>query len=288
MQSLMRIILVAAVAVVGGWVDAASAQQNARRARRAMQAQQLAVLGYIGGQAESDEVDPQEVGDEEFKVEVDAATQQEIAGHLANLSSPSYEERTSARRAIEEIGVFACAQLRELYRTSDDLEVRLTIESMLRTIYLNHHLLDQNGFLGIRHQNIPFESDVDPRIPVDGVGLAVESVLPGTAADRDGLRQFDVIIRLDGEPLSRPRRFGEENAFGETVRKKGPGAVITLTVLRGADQLDLRVRLGRRPEEYYSYNNDPRLADKLRQQQARFQIWFDQYVRVERSENPAP
>ncbi len=275
---LSRMIL--CLAMVAAVAEPAAAQRNRREVRAAMRAQQLAALGYLNRQQDGDSFAPADVGDEEFHAEVDDVTRSEIAGHIARLDSPAFAERTSARQAIEEIGVFACAQLREAYRTSDVLEVRLAIESLLRTIYLNHHLLDQNGFLGIRHQNIPIEADLDPRIPDGGVGLSVDSVLPGTAADRDGLRQYDVIIRLDGEPLGRPRRLGEENEFGETVRLKGPGAVITLTVLRGAEQLDIRVRLGRRPEEYYSYGNDPRLAEKLREQQARFQVWFDRHVRA--------
>jgi Do/DeqQ family serine protease len=57
-------------------------------------------------------------------------------------------------------------------------------------------------------------------------GIIVNSVAPGSAAERAGLRQGDVIIALDGATVN------EVNAFRNRIASLGPGAQVTLTILR--------------------------------------------------------
>jgi serine protease Do len=57
-------------------------------------------------------------------------------------------------------------------------------------------------------------------------GIIVNSVAPGSAAERAGIRQGDVIIALDGAPVT------EVNAFRNRIASSGPGAQVTLTILR--------------------------------------------------------
>src|ERR1051326_6872533 len=57
-------------------------------------------------------------------------------------------------------------------------------------------------------------------------GIIVNSVAPGSAAERAGIRQGDVIIALDGSPVN------EVNAFRNHIASSGPGAQVTLTILR--------------------------------------------------------
>jgi len=57
-------------------------------------------------------------------------------------------------------------------------------------------------------------------------GIIVNSVAPGSAAERAGIRQGDVIIALDGSPVN------EVNAFRNRIASSGPGAQVTLTILR--------------------------------------------------------
>ncbi|HXT62687.1 MAG TPA: DegQ family serine endoprotease [Pyrinomonadaceae bacterium] len=57
-------------------------------------------------------------------------------------------------------------------------------------------------------------------------GIIVNSVTPGSAAQRAGIRQGDVIIALDGAPVN------EVNAFRNRIASSGPGAQVTLTILR--------------------------------------------------------
>ncbi len=69
----------------------------------------------------------------------------------------------------------------------------------------------------------------------------VEQVRPGMAAEEAGLRNGDVIVRADGEPVDR-------NAFSDLVRKAPAGAEISITVLRGGDPIELPVKTSSRGE----------------------------------------
>lgn len=62
-------------------------------------------------------------------------------------------------------------------------------------------------------------------------------VFDGSPADLAGLRQDDVIIAVAGEPLS------EERALGELISEYRPGDVVTLTILRGTESMDVDVTL---------------------------------------------
>ena len=62
-------------------------------------------------------------------------------------------------------------------------------------------------------------------------------VIPGSPAEKAGLRPRDVIVSIDGVELTAERSIGEE------VSAHLPGDVLTLTVLRGDDTLTLKATL---------------------------------------------
>ena len=65
----------------------------------------------------------------------------------------------------------------------------------------------------------------------------VTSVNPGSPAERAGVHQFDVITKIDGSDDA------STGALWSAVRAKQPGEVITLTVIRNAQPMDLAVTL---------------------------------------------
>jgi Do/DeqQ family serine protease len=69
-------------------------------------------------------------------------------------------------------------------------------------------------------------------------GIIVNSVAPGSAAERAGIRQGDVIIALDGSPVN------ETNAFRNRIASSGPGAQVTLTVLRDGREQKITATTG--------------------------------------------
>lgn len=96
-----------------------------------------------------------------------------------------------------------------------------------------------------RGESIPFppmpfmgiEQDVTA---IDVVGAKVLRVVPGTAAERAGIRAGDVVIAIDGEPVS------DWDAMVALVWRRKPGQEIDVKVRRDKDEIPLRLTLGRR------------------------------------------
>jgi len=72
-------------------------------------------------------------------------------------------------------------------------------------------------------------------------GILVGDVLPGTPAD-GVLQKGDVIIAINGQSVMTMEEFIE------VMNKTKPGETITLTVLRNGEELNLKLTLGRNPE----------------------------------------
>ena len=69
-------------------------------------------------------------------------------------------------------------------------------------------------------------------------GIFVASVVPGGAAAQAGMREGDVIVGFNGESVN------SVNDFRIRVSSTPPGTEVTLKILRGGREQDLRVRLG--------------------------------------------
>ena len=75
----------------------------------------------------------------------------------------------------------------------------------------------------------------------DGQGLVIVRVVAGSPADRAGLKRLDVIRGIDGQPIT------SESTLGRVLSTHKPGDVVTLSVRRGGQTMDVRVTLGERP-----------------------------------------
>ena len=73
-------------------------------------------------------------------------------------------------------------------------------------------------------------------------GVLVIDVAAGGPSDRAGLRKGDLVIQIDDEPLT---DFGDLISY--LVAKTEPGQVVTMTVIRDGQTLQLTVTLGERP-----------------------------------------
>lgn len=211
--------------------------------------------------------------EEELNISLDEAAVREIDDNVKLLGAPLYVDRERATRELIDIGVRTFRRLREEYRRTDDVEVRLRIESIVRQAYFDHHVFDRNGFLGIS-QDTRFYPDhnADSRIPEGFVGVRVRQVIEHTAAEAAGISVEDIVISVDGEPVT---FIGERTAevFGNSLRMRGPGARVTLRILRGSEELELVVRLGRRPPQYYG-NDGSTHSEMLSMAQAKFPEWW--------------
>ncbi len=73
-------------------------------------------------------------------------------------------------------------------------------------------------------------------------GVYVQRVTNGSPAQLDGVRSGDLILAMDGRQV---HNFGELISYLFNV--KSPGDPVVLTILRGATQMDLTVKLEKRP-----------------------------------------
>jgi serine protease Do len=80
-------------------------------------------------------------------------------------------------------------------------------------------------------------------------GAVVSEVLEGSAAEKAGLKNRDIILALDGKPLSqlKPDRVIVTYIEREVDRRK-PGDTLALTVLRGSERIELKATLGEEPK----------------------------------------
>jgi S1-C subfamily serine protease len=102
--------------------------------------------------------------------------------------------------------------------------------------FVRHPLLGISG--------IDVSPDVAEEFGLDAPrGALVDAVQEGTGADEAGMLPGDIIVQVDGEPLATMSELVAE------VRRRQPGDVVELDVVRNGEELTVEVTLGERPRE---------------------------------------
>jgi serine protease Do len=95
----------------------------------------------------------------------------------------------------------------------------------------------RRGQLGITVRRV--DSDLAASMGMtEAKGVLVNSVRPGSAAERAGIHQADVITAIDGSTTN------DTNAFRNRIASMAPGTEVTLTVLRDNREQKIRATLG--------------------------------------------
>jgi serine protease Do len=79
-------------------------------------------------------------------------------------------------------------------------------------------------------------------------GAVISEVLPGSPAEKAGLKAHDIVLGIDGSPLP---RFKPDRVVVDYIERliaaRKPGEVMTFTVLRGSGRVDVKVTLDEEP-----------------------------------------
>jgi len=98
-------------------------------------------------------------------------------------------------------------------------------------------------FLGIRYTALTPSSA--RQLGIQGVqnGIVVMKVVPGSPAERAGVKDLDVIVKVGNQPIE------QEGTLGRVLSTHKPGDVISLEIQRGGKTEQIRVTLGERPPD---------------------------------------
>jgi hypothetical protein len=241
------------------------------------------LLAWVAGgpqaAAQSESSQPSEdagLTDPMFQPAGDRETEDRIRQLIAELRSPDYEKRTRAVQHLTDLGPRCFTQLREAYHLTDDLELSLQIENIVRSAYLNRGVYSQHGFLGVSLWPYP-----TPRteynvvtLPEGTTAVQLARVIAETGASRAGLQLKDVVIAVDGRPIE---GVGQDlvDRFSRGISQRKPGDQMQLTVVRPDGEHVIPVTLGTCPPELARRGSVRNIHERLQEVSDEFEEWWN-------------
>lgn len=103
-------------------------------------------------------------------------------------------------------------------------------------------VFEGGSFLGVHTEEINRENMSEYCLTREPRGVGIRKVVENSPAAKAGLRERDVIVRFDNEPVTSVRKLNR--LIGEVA----PEHNARLTIIRGGDEKDLNVTLGKRSD----------------------------------------
>ncbi len=100
----------------------------------------------------------------------------------------------------------------------------------------------QRGWIGVGVQDMTREIAESFKMP-DARGALITEVFRGTPADRGGMKVGDILIAVEGSPVT------DSATMLNLIAALVPGSPATLRVLRESREIDLKITVGRRPKQ---------------------------------------
>ena len=101
----------------------------------------------------------------------------------------------------------------------------------------------ERGFLGIRFEQLAPGVAASLGLEEDTKGVIISEVVKDSAAEKAGLKPYDVIIEFEGQPVEK------SNEFLNRVAMLRPDTKVNIVVLRDGKRKTLTIKLGKRPPE---------------------------------------
>jgi len=115
----------------------------------------------------------------------------------------------------------------------------------------------ERGYLGIRYKELTPETAPAFDLDEDSKGVAIVEVMKDSAAEKAGLKRYDIIIELDGKSVE------DGNEFLNRVSMLKPDTKVKITVLRDGKQKTLTAKLEKRPPQGQLTGTEPETSQKL-------------------------
>ncbi len=160
---------------------------------------------------------------------------------LADLSSPAFRIREDATARLMEFGADVLGPLHRAFESTNLYDARRRMKEIAREVYLSDKLGPPSAFLGITHNRYDLRAAEEGRVPPGATAIRIESIFPGTSAERAGLLAGDLLIALNGN-----RASFESPASGipKWISSKPPGTPCKFGVIRGGS--GVRIEVGAR------------------------------------------
>jgi serine protease Do len=107
------------------------------------------------------------------------------------------------------------------------------------------------GFLGIEFKDLDSEYASALDLDKDTRGAVIINVIEDSAADKAGLKRYDIIVEFEGQPVEK------SNEFLNRVAMLSPDTKVEVVVLRDGKRKPFTIKLGKRPPESELRGNLP-------------------------------
>jgi len=115
----------------------------------------------------------------------------------------------------------------------------------------------ERGFLGISFEDLTPDLATAFDLKTDTKGVAIKEVIADSAAEKAGLKRYDVIVEFEGQAVEK------SNQFLNRVAMLSPDTKVEVVVLRDGKRKTFTVQLGKRPPEAEIRGNLP--ADTIKE-----------------------
>ncbi|MEK6644449.1 MAG: hypothetical protein AABZ08_11130 [Planctomycetota bacterium] len=160
---------------------------------------------------------------------------------LADLSSPTFRIRDDATARLMEFGADVLGPLQRAFESTNLYDARRRMKEIAREVYLSDKLGPPSAFLGITHNRYDLRSAEEGRVPPGATAIRIESIFPGTSAERAGLLAGDLLIALNG---NRATLESPASGIPKWISSKPPGTPCKFGVIRGGS--GVRIEVGTR------------------------------------------